>query len=236
MKKLTAKEAYALLIDGIIDDEKDLEREKNKWIRHCLYVGMAAERIAQKLNIDSDWAKALGYVHDIGRRIDHFNHPLEGYKYMCAKGYVDEARVCLTHSFIDNDISLTAGGGPKRRETYDFINDYLEKHPYDIYDNIIQMCDLFCSENGFTTVEHRLLDITERKGAYPNSYEHYQKMLELQNRLEQKMHCSLYDLFPEIGEDKILDIPTINKELLNLIKNPQKIKRMDIYEKNLEKC
>ena len=144
MTKLTSEEAYKLLIENVINDRSDLEKLENRWIWHCIYVAQAAERIAKRLNLDSDYAMALGYIHDIGRKIDHFNHPLEGYQYMKKKGYESAARICLTHSFIDNDILMTAGGGPKNPVVYSKIKDFLAKNPPNIYDNIIQMCDLFC--------------------------------------------------------------------------------------------
>ena len=82
----------------------DLEKPENKWIKHCIYVGTGAGRIADALELDSDYAQALGYIHDIGRKISHPNHTTAGYKYMINEGDSEEARSCLTHSFIDNNI------------------------------------------------------------------------------------------------------------------------------------
>ena len=67
MKRLVAKDALDLLYKGVINTSADLEKQENKWINHCIYVGIAAGRIASKLGLDSDYAQALGYVHDIGR-------------------------------------------------------------------------------------------------------------------------------------------------------------------------
>lgn len=202
MKKLMAKDAYQLLIEGVIQTEDDLLKLENRWILHCLYVGLASKRIAERLKLDDDYAEALGYVHDIGRKINHANHPIEGYRYMCSKGYPNEARSCLTHSFIDNDITLTAGEGPKG-DTRAFLEQYLLEHPANMLDNIVQLCDLFCLSSGFTTIEKRLLDITSRKGVYDHSSTHFYRAMELKERIENAMGCSLYDLFPEIAlEDK----------------------------------
>ena len=222
INSLSGKNAYNLLTEGIIQDENDLERGENRWIKHSLYVGEAARRIAKKLNVNEDLALSLGYIHDIGRRINHFNHPIEGYKYMIDKGYSDYARICLTHSFIDNDITLTAGGGPKTKETYEFINRFLMENPKNIYDNIIQLCDLFCLETGFTTIEKRILDITKRKGIYDNSYNHFMKTIELKERIEEMMGCNLYDLFPEINKEDLDNIESDYLELINLLK-PKKL-------------
>jgi len=175
MKRLTASKAYKLLIEDVIIEDNDFKKSENRWILHCIYTAIASKRIAERLNIDSDYAMALGYIHDIGRKISHPKHTIEGYKYMKSKGYDEESRICLTHSFIDNDITLSAGGTPNKSEIYEF-----------------------CSETGFTTIENRLLDISKRKGIYNNSLNHFNRVIELKERLEIQMGCNLYDLFPEI--------------------------------------
>lgn len=217
--KLTSSKAYELLKDNVIINKEDLEKPENRWVKHCLYVGIAAGRIAKQMGLDEDYAIALGYIHDIGRKISHPNHTIEGYKYMIEKGYPEEARSCLTHSFIDNNILYTAGGGPDTKEKCDFINDYLHSVDLTLYDNIIQLCDLFCLETGFTTVERRLLDITQRKGVFSNSELHFTKTLELKERLEMQMGCSLYDLFPEISKDCLNSVEKDREEILNIFKN-----------------
>ena len=87
MEKLTAKNALDLLFKDVINSSIDLEKFENRWVKHCIYVGLGAGRIASKLGIDSDYATALGYVHDIGRKISHPNHTIAGYKYMIDEGY-----------------------------------------------------------------------------------------------------------------------------------------------------
>ena len=178
MKKLTEEQALKLLLENI-NDRIELSNPENKWILHCIYVGEAAKRIAKAIGINPDKAITYGYIHDIGRKISHSNHVIEGYNYLNNLGYIEEARYCLTHSFIDNDIDKTAGGGPKDVDSFNFINNYLHNNPHNLYDNIIQLCDLFCLETGFTTVEKRLLDISLRKGIYENSYNHYKRLFNI---------------------------------------------------------
>lgn len=219
---LKATDAYNMLIDDVIYKNEDLHKPENKWIHHCVYTAIAAKRIAEKLGLDANRAMALGYIHDIGRKVLHENHAIEGYHYVKHEGYNDYAGICLTHSFIDNDITMTAGGGPDTPKKYEFINEYLTTHQCTIYDNIIQMCDLFCSELGFTTIENRLLDITKRKGVYPNSLAHFHKTIELRERLEKQMGCNLYDLFPEIKEEDKQRVETDRNELISLLQTPTK--------------
>ena len=218
MKRLTEEQALKLLLKDI-KDRKELQNPENKWILHSIYVGEAAKRIAKAIGINPDKAITYGYIHDIGRRIDHKNHTIEGYNYLNKLNYLEEARYCLTHSFIDNDINKTAGGGPTDLDSYNFINNYLQNNPHNLYDNIIQLCDLFCLESGFTTIENRLLDISLRKGVYDNSSNHYKAVLNLKSRIEKALNYSLYTLFPEIKQKDLENIESDKQKLEELLKN-----------------
>ena len=219
MANLSAKEALDLLFKSVIHNSADLEKEENRWVKHCIYVGVGAGRIASRLGLDSDYAQALGYIHDIGRKISHPNHTIAGYKYMISEGYPEEARSCLTHSFIDNNIYYTAGGIPQGQDRFDYMNSFLQSTELTIYDNIVQLCDLFCLESGFTTIERRLLDITIRKGVFDNSGLHLEKTMELKSRLEEMMGCSLYELFPEIDLGALAVADSDHSRLVDLL-NP----------------
>ncbi len=215
-KKLNSQTAYELLTEGIITNERDLSEDKNRWIMHCIYTGIAAGRIVERLQCDADYAKALGYIHDIGRRISHPKHPTEGYFYMRDLGYDEEAMICLTHSFIDNDITKAAGPFLPE-EAYNIVQPHLFKNSPSIYDSIIQLCDLFCLETGFTTLEKRILDISTRKGVVPGSFEHFQSAINLKQRLEKSMgNISLYSLFPEISEEDLLQQEDHYNQLIEL--------------------
>ena len=219
---IKASKAYELLIEDVIYTKEDLKKTENKWILHCVFTAIASQRIAERLGLDSNKAMAMGYLHDIGRKVSHPNHAIEGYRYLMNEGLKEEATICLTHSFIDNDIVMTAGGGPETKEKYEYIDNFLKKTPCTIYDNIVQMSDLFCLETRFTTVENRLLDITKRKGIYPNSLDHFHKAMELKERLETQMGCSIYSLFPEIKKEDLDRVDKDREELLTLLKTPTK--------------
>ena len=62
----------------------DNEKIKLKYY-HTLEVASISYEIAMRMglsNEDKSLAKLIGYLHDIGRRINHNNHPIEGYKYL----------------------------------------------------------------------------------------------------------------------------------------------------------
>ena len=216
--------ALGILLQNI-KNRKDLCKPENKWILHSIYVGMAAGRIARELGIDEDFAITIGYMHDIGRMINHKNHPIEGYNYLNRLGYHNVARYCLTHSFIDNSIFSTAGGGPKDKESYEFISNYLNNINVNVYDNIIQLCDLFCLETGFTTFEKRILDITKRKGVFENSISHFDSIMCLKDKIEALMGKKIYSLFPEIQQNDLDNIEKDKELLMDMFKIPKKIKR-----------
>lgn len=213
--------ALGILLQNI-KNRKDLAKPENKWILHSIYVGLAARRIAHELGIDEDFALTIGYMHDIGRMINHKNHTIEGYNFLNKLGYHNVARYCLTHSFIDNIIFSTAGGGPKDKDSYDFISNYLDSIRLNVYDNIVQLCDLFCLETGFTTFEKRILDITKRKGVYPNSESHFENIMALKEKMEFMIGRDLYDLFPEIKKEDIESQDDDYEELMELFKSKTK--------------
>ena len=102
--KLTSKEALKML------EEERCKTSNERWIKHSICVGNVAGKIAKALNLDEDYAKTLGYIHDIGRRYDYiesgvFSHIMKGYDYIKSLGYDEEyAGICIKHSFLNNDI------------------------------------------------------------------------------------------------------------------------------------
>ena len=82
--------------------------------------------------------------------------------------------------------------------------------PYKLYD----------SGKSTITFFERLLDITNRKGIYSNSYEHFRSVLDLKQKIECMMGCDLYSLFPEISHDDLKNIPSDYLQLKNLLTKP----------------
>ena len=200
--KLTSKEAKELL---------EIERQKAKddrWITHCLSVGDSAGRIAKALNdkgysVDVDKTITLGYLHDIGKyNGESQGHVMRGYEYLKSKGYDDEyANICLTHSYLNNDIVCTAGGVPNPDDN-PFLANFIKKHEYTIEEKLINLCDLMCPQaNKVFTIDKRLIDIMIRKGAYSNTQYHIKETYKLKEYFDNLLGYNLYDLFPEINEN-----------------------------------
>ncbi len=195
--KLTSKEARELL---------EIERKNAKddrWIEHSICVGDSAGILAKALeekgyNIDVDKAITLGYVHDIGKYTgESHGHVMRGYEYLKNKGYDEEyANICLTHSYLNNDILCTAGGIPDK-EKNPFLTDFIKNHEYTIEEKLINLFDLMCTTK-ILTIDKRLIDIVLRKGVFSNTQYHVKEMYKLKEYFDNLLGYNLYDLFPEI--------------------------------------
>ena len=193
--KLTLEKAREML------EEARKKSTDDRWINHSICVGNTAGKIAEKLNLDINYAKTLGYIHDIGRAIgDGKDHVMNGYNYIKELGYDDEyANICLTHSYLNNDVYCTAGGFPK---DIPFRTKFIKNHEYTIYEKIINLCDLMCPQGGKVfTIDKRLIDIMIRRGAYSNTQYHIKETYKLKEYFDNLLGYNLYDLFPEIKEN-----------------------------------
>lgn len=167
-----------------VEAKKLIENERkqganNTWIEHCICVGNSGGIIAKALNekeynVDVDKTISLGYVHDIGKHNgESHGHVMRGYEYLKTKGYDDEfCNICLTHSYLNNDIVCTAGGVPNPNDNK-FLTNFVKSHEYTIEEKIINLCDLMCSKTAkIYTIDKRLIDIMIRRGAYSNTQYH----------------------------------------------------------------
>ena len=206
--KLTSDEAYEIL-------KKAKEDGNGGYVEHSLLVGEAASRIAQQLNLDTDKARTLGYIHDIGKRygFPFVLHDIQGYEYILSLGIDEEyANICLTHSYLNNDIDCLAGGYIEPDSyKYEFRKEFIKNHKYTIYERIINLCDLMCT-NELVMFEERLVDLIIRKGAHKNTQYHVIEAERLKQEIEQELGKSIYSLFPEIlnriGKDEDSKIKT----------------------------
>ena len=191
----------------VLTSEKALEMLKNSlgktphdgWIHHSITVGNCAGRIAEALNLDVEKAKTLGYIHDIGKSVGPFEqHVLGGYYYLKNLGYDEEYyNICLTHSYLNNDVDCTGGGHPR---DIPFRTNFIKNHEYTIYEKIVCLCDLMCT-SVVNTVDKRLIDVIIRRGAYDNTQYHVKEAYKLKSYFDDLLGHDLYDLFPEITDN-----------------------------------
>ncbi len=200
--KLTSDEALQLV------EKYRGKTESDRWIDHCIGVGNIGGKIAKALNekgynVDVDKTIALGYVHDIGKHNGQSKgHVMNGYEYLKEIGYdEDYCNICLTHSYLNNDIICTAGGVPDYNAN-PFLTNFIKNHEYTMEEKIINLCDLMCAQGGKVfTIDKRLIDIMIRRGAYTNTQYHIKETYKLKEYFDNLLGYDLYDLFPEIKDN-----------------------------------
>ena len=192
---LTPAGAWALLTQGLNEPETKM------YVTHCRYVGELAGLIAGELGADPEYARALGFLHDIGRKIDTHNHMYAGYRHLQDLGYPEYAFICLTHSFLGNDIGCTCGRQlSPLSEGYAEVKAFVEGHENTLYDKIIQTCDLLCMHSGGVTLEQRIADVESRKGTHVKSAAHRAAAFAQKAELEAMLGHSIYDLYEELEQ------------------------------------
>jgi len=200
--KLNSIEARKLL------EKERKNSESDMWIEHCICVGDCAGKIAKALvnkgiNVDIDKTITLGYVHDIGKyNGESHGHVMRGYEYLKNKGYDEEyCNICLTHSYLNNDIICTAGGVPNPNDN-SFLFNFIKEHNYTIEEKIINLCDLMCSKSDkIFTIDKRLIDLIIRKGSHSNTQYHIGETYKLKEYFDKQLGFNLNDLFPSIKEN-----------------------------------
>lgn len=190
--KLTSNDAKNLL------EKERINSKDDRWIEHSICVGNSAGIIAKalkekRIDVDIDKAITLGYIHDIGKyNGESIGHVVRGYEYLKSMGYdLEYAEICLTHSYLNNDITCTAGGGPNPNDN-PFLTEFIKTHQYSLEEKIINLCDLMCSKNNVSTIDKRLIDIIIRRGAYPNTQYHIKETYKLKEYFDNLLGYNLY--------------------------------------------
>lgn len=174
------------------------------WADHARYVAKACENIARRCpGMDSEKAYLLGLLHDIGRYpgVTAEKHMIDGYRYCMERGWEKAAQICITHSFMIQDISTAIGKFDMPPEDYEFMKRFVQNVVYDDYDRLVQLCDALALPTDFCLLEKRFVDVTIRYGFHPATIPRWKKILEIKDMFEEKIGCSIYDLLPGVTEN-----------------------------------
>ena len=188
--------------------EKALE-EANRanpgpWADHSRYVALACQNIARRCpDMDENEAYIYGILHDIGRYagVTSEKHLIDGYRYCMERGWEKAAQICISHAFMVKDISSSIGVFDMPPEDKAFMADFVKNAVYDDYDYLVQLCDALALPTGFCLLEKRFVDVAIRYGMHPSTIERWKAVLELKERFEKKMGCSIYDCLPGVVEN-----------------------------------
>lgn len=184
----TREQATTLLNDA-------LKLNPGPWGKHSLCCAHCAEKIALACkDLDAEKAYILGLLHDIGRRfgVRHLGHVSDGYSYMMSLNFDEVARVCLSHSFNNKNVSEYIGEIDVSENELRLINEELERMEYDDYDRLIQLCDCLAGSDGVLDLEERMADVERRYGWYNENKRN--SNLNLYRLFEQKTGKNLYEL------------------------------------------
>lgn len=119
---------------------------------------------------------------------------MDGYYFLKNAGYDEEYyNIRLTHSYLNNDDTCTAGGIPN---DIPFRTKFIKIHSYMIYEKIISLCDIMCTDK-FLTLEGRLIELMIRRGIHENTLYHIPEAKKLKNEFDKMLGYNLYKLFPE---------------------------------------
>lgn len=182
-----------------VEEAEELLREGERmnpgaWGDHSRVAGLCAQRIAEAAGMDSEKARVLGMLHDIGRRegVHGIRHAVDGYNFMMSKGYYQVARICMTHSFAIKAIESALGALDINEAEMAFMIDYLEKCEYDDYDLLMQVCDAIALAEGPTDMQTRMNDVKRRYGQYPKNK--WDRHMELGRYFEERTGRKLMDI------------------------------------------
>lgn len=164
------------------------------WANHCRIAARCAERIAKACSLDSEKAYILGLLHDIGRRflVRDLGHIYYGYQYMNRLGFHEVSRVCLTHSFPNQDLKIYIGKLDIPNSEISEVENLLHKIKFNVYDKLILLCDALAGSDGVLDIEKRMADVKRRYGNYPQAQ--WNKNLELKKYFEDCCGKNIYDI------------------------------------------
>ena len=188
--------------------EKALEeaniQNPGPWADHSRYVALACQNIAHKHpDMDENEAYIYGILHDIGRYagVTSEKHLIDGYRYCMERGWEKAAQICISHAFMVKDMSSSIGIFDMPPEDKAFMADFVKNAVYDDYDCLVQLCDALALPTGFCLLEKRFVDVAIRYGMHPSTIDRWKAVLEIKERFEKKMGCSIYDCLPGVVEN-----------------------------------
>lgn len=183
----TAEEAASLL--------QDAERcNPGPWGNHSRIAAQCARKIAAAAGMEPEKAYVLGLLHDIGRKFGkgHLTHVYDGWRYLQELGYVDAARICLTHSFSIPTLDSYIGNRDIPETQQSELEAALAALKYDDYDRLIQLCDCLAGAEGVMDMEERMADVKRRYGSYPQ--EKWDANMALKRYFEKKTGKDIYEI------------------------------------------
>ncbi len=186
------------------------KKNPGPWISHSKYVAIAAESIAKHHPIiDPNSAYILGLLHDIGRYagVTELRHTIDGYRFLQKLNYDDAARICITHSYPVQDPQSIIGKYDFTDLELEWLKKYLSSIKYDIYDQLIQLCDSISMPTGICLLEKRLIDVAMRYHVNDFAKERWKAFFDIKSKIEKDIGQSIYKVLPGVIENTFEFMP-----------------------------
>ncbi len=178
--------------------------DRELWRGHCNRTAEAAEIIAARLDgMDPEQAFVCGLLHDIGKCVDPApkRHSIAGYRYLNDLGYTDCARTALTHDFPVIHADSWRREGLLTDAEIAFVVPILNDLRFDLYDWLIQVCDVISLPDGWVLMEKRMLRAAMRYGCLSESLSDIIRASDENIRtLNSRLGRSIYSLLPGVVE------------------------------------
>ncbi len=174
------------------------------WVEHSKYVALACQNIASRCpDMDADMAYIYGMLHDVGRYVgvSSEKHLIDGYRYCMEQGWKKAAQICISHAFMIQNISTSIGVFDMTEEDKAFLDQFVKNAEYDDYDYLVQLCDALALPTGFCLLEKRFVDVTIRYGTHPATIDRWKVVLDIKERFQKRMGCSIYECLPGVIEN-----------------------------------
>ena len=194
---------------NLILHEKNLTikngQSDNTWYffhNHIYGAAEIAKVIADLAQMNTKRAYFCALLHDIGKireQKEQRFHGVIGYEMLKDK---DEhiACACLVHSFPFNqleDFTHIQKALFNKINDYQMLSDFINKHPLDDYDLLVQLADGLANAYGLVSIEERVEEYAHRHGI-EIPFSMLYALNELKKYFDKKIGCDIYTLFSRI--------------------------------------
>lgn len=167
------------------------------WVQHSQAAARAAQAIAARCNLDPERAYVLGLMHDIGRYegVRDLHHVVAGYSLALNHGWPGVARICLTHSFPVRELDSYAGRHDCSPDELAMLRSFIASVEYDIYDELIQLCDALALPGRISLMDSRLIDVALRHGLNDYTLDRWKLYYARKAHFDALSGSNIYELF-----------------------------------------
>jgi bis(5'-nucleosidyl)-tetraphosphatase len=155
-------------------------------LAHTALVAGMARAIADAWGgLDAEFVEACAWLHDVGRCVDHANHPLEGFRLLVDLGHPGYAPTCISHY-------------TKGRRFEDLPREELwracDLSTFEPHERIVALADYLAVRERKGTIEERHADLVARYGASGFLDRGRAIALDLKREFEERSGRDLYEI------------------------------------------